>query len=46
MSIRTTRVIAWSNRESKKTARLYGGDDSMAPVVGRFLLLERGDGLR
>ena len=30
----------------EKAAKLYGGDDNTAPVVDRFLLLERGNGLR
>ena len=29
-----------------RAAKLYGGDDNIAPVVERFLLLERGNGLR
>ena len=30
----------------QKASKLYGGDDNTAPVVDRFLLLERGNGLR
>ena len=29
-----------------KAAKLYGGEENSAPVVERFLLLERGNGLR